>query len=739
MFHFNDFLVLRIVLAAAVLTTGALSPLWAQPVDLTGARPTIAVPRIEVSQAPTIDGDLSDAVWANAAIIDDFGQLEPVPGAPPSERTVVRIMYDENNFYFSVYAYDSEPEQIVVRSMARDGEIFTGDNVGFWLDPGPTRRDAYSFQFGPSGGRNDSLVLNNNTELEEWDPIWTLRTMRVADGWVAEVAVPFRSLSYAEGESDWGFDVTRDIPRRNEEMQWASRNPALDFTDVSQGGTLTGINNIAQGLGLDIQVYGVTRSKRDWHLPGDNFGISGTAGANIFYRITSSLTGTLTFNPDFSDAPLDPRQINTTRFSLFFPETRDFFLQDAGDFEFGGRGFARGFGGDRAVNNGRPFFSRNIGLVSGEQVSIIGGGKLSGEYAGFGIGALSVLTGDTATSDGQVLSVARVTRPVLGESRIGLVVTNGDPTGATDNSVVGGDFQYRNSNVFGGQIFQADAFVQRSFSSALGDDNSYGVSLNFPNEPWSGEFNFKEIGENFEPALGFANRTGIRYYQTGLSYQRRVVDSWILEWQVAADNVFVTDLNNHLETRENQFFLQIETVRDNEFEVEIFSAFEDVLEPFDLPGDIIVPMGGYSWTNIGGEFETSETRPFSIGIGFECCSLYNGSAYSTEIGFGYRPSAYFELETDWELTMLDMPAGSVDIHVVTTDAVINFSPDMNLALQAQWDNISRDFGLLARYRWEFIPGSELFVAFGQGAIISRNEFTAQRSELSIRLGHTFRM
>jgi hypothetical protein len=732
---------LKLSLASLFILLGICGPSSsaAQPVGLAGARPTIAVPRIDASQAPTIDGDLTDPIWANAAIIDDFGQVEPVPGAPPSERTIVRIMYDENNFYLNVYAYDSEPELIVVRSMARDGEIFRGDNISFFLDPGPTRRDAYSFQFSPSGGRNDSLILNNNSELDEWDPIWTLRTRRVTDGWVAEIAVPFRSLSYAEGESDWGFDIARDITRRNEELHWASRNPALNFTDVSQGGTLTGINNINQGLGLDVQVFGVTQSKHDWHLPNDEFGISGTAGANVFYKITSSLTGTLTFNPDFSDAPLDPRQINTSRFSLFFPETRDFFLQDAGAFEFGGRGFARGFGNDRAVNNGRPFFSRNLGLVNGEAVSIIGGGKLSGEYAGFGIGALSVLTGDTATSEGQVLSVARVTRPILNESRIGVVVTNGDPTGASDNTVIGGDFQYRDSNFLGNQVLQADVFFQRSFSNALGDDDSFGISLASPNEPWGGEINFKQIGENFEPALGFVNRTGIRSYEAGVTHLQRVQNSRVQEWEVFAEGLLVTDLDNNLESAEAQFFFQLQTVRDNSFEVEVFNAYENVLEEFDIPGDVIIPIGGYNWTNFGVEFETSDSRLFALSVGFECCSLYEGDAIATEVGIGYRPSAFFELEADWELTMIDLPLGSVDIHVVTSNAVINFTPDMSLALQAQWDNISRDLGFLARYRWEFIPGSELFVAFGQGAIISNRGITAQRSQLSVRIGHTFRL
>ncbi|MGY9105347.1 MAG: carbohydrate binding family 9 domain-containing protein [Alphaproteobacteria bacterium] len=711
----------------------------AQPVGLAGARPTITVPRIDASQAPEIDGDLSDPIWARAEIIDGFGQLEPRPGDNPTERTIVRIMYDENNFYFNVYAYDSEPDQIIVRTMERDGEIFTGDNVGFYLDPGPTRRDAYSFQFGPSGGRNDSLILNNNTELDEWDPIWILNTRRVPDGWVAEIAIPFRSLSYEEGESEWGFDVTRDIPRKLEEIQWANRNPALNFTDVSQGGTLTGINNVNRGMGLDIQVYGVSKSKHDWHIPGDEFGISGTAGGNAFYKITSSLTGTLTFNPDFSDAPLDARQVNTTRFSLFFPETRDFFLQDAGTFEFGGRGFARGFGNDRAVNNGRPFFSRNIGLVDGQSVSIIGGGKLSGEHGGFRVGALSVLTGNTPTTQGQVLSVARVTRPVFGESRFGFIVTNGDPTGATDNTLMGGDFQFRNTSFLGNQVIQADAFFQRSFSSTLGDDNSFGASLALPNQPWGGEINFKQIGENFEPALGFLNRTAFRSYEAGITHLQRFQDSWIQQWEISTEGLLVTNLDNHLESAEAQLFIQLRTRQDNSFEFEAFNAYENIPEAFDIADDIIIPANVYNWTNFGVEFETTDNRSLAFGVGFECCSLYNGNAISTEFGLNYRPNAFFEFAGDWELTMLELPSGSVDIHVVTGNAVINFTPNMNLVLQAQWDNISSDLGFLARYRWLFLPGSELFVAFGQGAVLSNRGITAQRSELSVRIGHTFRL
>jgi len=429
------------------------------------ARPTVAAVRIDVSEAPVIDADLSDPSWAKAAVLEDFLQRLPIPRGVPTERTVLRIMYDENNLYFAVYAYDSEPEQITVRSMSRDGPLFTGDSISITLDPGLTRRNAYNFEVGPSGGRGDSLVLNNSDELDEWDPIWAARARRVADGWVAEMAIPFRSLSYAEGQPDWGFDFSRNIRRKNEDIRWAHHNPAIDFNDVSQTGNLTGITNINQGNGLDLQIYGLTQIKRDWQIPGEDTGITGTAGANLFYKVTPALTATLTFNPDFSDAPLDARQINTTRFSLFFPETRDFFLQDAAAFEFGGENFG--------PNNGRPFVTRSIGLARGTPVSIVAGGKISGELAGLGIGAVGAYTSDTPTSRGQFLSALRLARPVLAVSRVGLILTHGDPTGVTENTVAGVDFQYRDSNLFGNSILRSDFYYERSFSSTRGHDDSF--------------------------------------------------------------------------------------------------------------------------------------------------------------------------------------------------------------------------------------------------------------------------
>jgi len=701
-------------------------------------RPAVPAVRIDTADAPVIDGDLSDAAWAKAPVIDDFRQRSPNPYEPATERTVVRILYDANRLYFSFYNYDSTPDQIVARNMQRDGQIFTSDSVMIYLDPGQTRRNAYNFEIGASGGRTDQLELNNTEELTEWDTIFDARARIVHDGWVAEFAIPFKSLSYEATQTTWGLDVARRIYHKNERVHWSGFNPALSFTDVSQTGDLVGIENVSQGIGLDVQVYGAPRMNLDSRLTQSRAGLNIAAGGNAFYKVTPALTNTLTVNPDFSDAPLDIRQVNTTRFSLFTPETRDFFLQDVGAFEFGGRSFGRN-SNDRASNNGRPFFSRNIGLVQGRQVSLPIGDKLSGQVAGFDVGAFSVLTDRTpAGQDGQLLSVARATRPILAESKFGFIVTNGDPTGLTDNTVTGADFQYRNSKLFGNKVLQADMLYSRSFSSAAGDDDSRAVSLNFPNEPWSGDFVFKQIGADFTPALGFVNRTAIRQYVATVAHLTRYRNTYLNTLEFATNLEFVTDLNNVPESRANDVLVRARSRAGDQITVRLINSFENVPAPFLLPRAVLVPLGRYDWTNVNVGLFTFNGRLLRLQADVTCCRFYDGDAVVTRVNLVFRPSTHFETSVGREANAIDLPTGRVDIHLATVDAVVNFTPVMQVALQAQYDNISENFALSARYRWEYRPGTELFVGVGQSALISNRGFVGQVTQATIRLGHTFR-
>jgi hypothetical protein len=683
--------------------------------------------RIDETEAPAIDGDPSDPVWARAEVIDDFTQVAPDVGAPATERTEVRILYDTNNLYVSIYSFHSMPEDIVLGIMRRDGTIWNADHVRINLDPGATRHNGYGFQVSSSGGRRDLYLQNNTGQFVNWDTLWTAKTRVLADGWVAEYAIPFRSLSYDPAQPEWGIEIYRTIRSKNENIRWSSYVPAITDRDVTLAGTLRGISNVSQGLGLDLYVYGTGRIEGDWQGSHPT-AVTGTGGATAFYRITPALTATLTHNPDFSDSPLDDRQVNITRFSLFFPETRDFFLRDAGAFEFGGGNF----GG----NNGLPYITRNIGLVNGKPVSIIAGGKVAGTYGGFDIGAVSALTADGPTSDGQVLTAVRLAHPVLEQSRVGMILTNGDPTGAHKSTLAGGDFQYR-TVLFGDKVFLWDSYYERTFSSTEPEDDSFGTALNFPNEPWRARLQFKEVGENFRPRLGFANRRGIRQSVGLLERRTRYADSFAREVAFTAIADAFTDLDNRMETREAEVSAFVELSTNDWMRVKVQNAYDALEEPFDLPNNIPVDAGTYDWTNYRFEFASSSARLVQITGSVECCSYYNGDILDLDFGLNVFTGRYFEFGSLYQVQMLDMPHGSVDIHILSLNSSIIFTPDMSLVLEAQWDNISHDFAFNARYRWEYSPGNEVFVAFGQTGSIEPNRFVAESAIFSIRLGRTF--
>jgi hypothetical protein len=701
------------------------------------ARAMARATRIETADAPLVDGDISDAVWARAQVItDEFRQVEPNAGDPPTERTEVRILYDADNLYIGFHGFDPEPDLIVSRIMTRDGNLGTGDNFRIYLDPSLTRRNGYVFEINPAGARMDALLQNNQDLLVEWDTLWDARARRTATGWTAEIAIPFRSLSYARGGTEWGLDFLRQIRRRAERIRWTSQATTIMFNDISQAGTLSGIGDANEGAGLDIQLYGRLRYKHDWEPDPGHGSLSGSGSANAYYKITPSLTGTATVNPDFSDSPLDERQVNTTRFSLFFPETRDFFLQDAAAFEFGGRDFINGQFGQNAPN-ARPFFSRNIGLVNGRPVTILGGAKLSGQYDDIGIGALSVVTNETSLIDRQVLSAARITKPVLAQSKLGLIVTNGDPTGQSENTVTGVDFQYRNSD-FLGYTLQSDMYYERSFSDLHEDDDSFGGVLYFPNEPVGGELRFKEVGEDFHPALGFANRTGIRDYGAALTHMTRFRGRYLRDMQFGTAHVMVTDLDNEVESRFSRLWIRTNTRNVDTTAFDILNYFEKVPAPFALPGGVIVPPGRYDWTNIRPFIDTTQGRPIVFVMTVECCSFYNGDYFKSDVQLIWRPNVQLELSPRWVGTWIDLPTGKVDIHVLSLNTAYNFTPDMQLLLQVQFDNISRNLGVSARYRWEYSPGNDVFIGFGQSALIPGTDFVAQSTQFSVRLGRTFR-
>ena len=721
-------------------------PLRAEDVsiDFQHYEPEAEIARIASDEAPKIDGDISDPVWSKATRIDRFYQTEPVRGAEPSETTVVYIAYDENNLYFAFFCGDSQPDKILATVMQRDRELWQDDNIRVYLDPYDSSRDAMAFLVNSLGTQMDMLIENNSNFYPEWDTIWDVEARRTDDGWTAEMAIPFRSISYDPGVDKWGFEIMRQIRHKNETVRWSQIDQFLPPWNVSEIGSITGLRDISQGLGLDVQAFGKFNYERDWMQRPRDDSFTPEASGNIFYRITPSLTGTLTLNTDFSDSPLDERQVNTGRFSLFFPETRDFFLQDRTIFEFGGRAMTPPL----TDINGLPFFTRKIGIVDDEIVDLIAGGKLSGRIGNLNVGALSVRMDNSENINAETLSVARLSAEVLDESRIGTILTHGDPDGTGRNTLAGVDFKYRNSDLFNRGRFLADFFYQRSFSNdvhgpAAGkDDDMFGFFLGYPNDFLRWYISGKEIGQRFDPALGFVNRRNIRDYNGDYVRRKRFGDGWIQWLEGGMLGNIVTDLDNDIETHKLTLLTGARNRIGDEIKVQASNLREVINQPFLIAGELRVPLGDYHFNQFYVALNSSNSRKLIADVEVTCCRIYDGDYLGLNTILEFRLSKYFRLTAKHNMEKFEMPSGKLTVHIGSLDSSINFTPDMQIDTQMQYDNISERFSFSARYRWFPRPETEVFIAVGQTADMKSNNFPghfdADQTQVTVRLGHTFR-
>ena len=712
--------------------------------DFQQYEPETDIARISTSEAPEIDGDISDLVWSKATRIDTFYQTEPVRGAEPSEITVVYMAYDENNLYFAFDCRVSQPDQILATVMQRDRELWQDNNIRVYLDPYDSARDAMAFLVNALGTQMDILMENNSNFYPEWDTIWDVEARRTDDGWTAEMAIPFRSISYDPGVDKWGFEIMRQIRHKNETVRWSQIDQFLPPWNVSEIGSITGIRDINRGLGLDVQAFGKINYERDWMQRPRDDSFTPEASGNIFYKITPSLTGTLTFNTDFSDSPLDERQVNTGRFSLFFPETRDFFLQDRTIFEFGGRAMTPPL----TEINGLPFFTRKIGIVNDEVVDLIAGGKLSGRVGNLNVGALSVRMDETDNIDAETLSVARLSADILEESRIGAILTHGNPDGTGRNTLAGVDFKYQNSNLFNRGRFLADIFYQRSFSddnhglTGGKDDDMFGFFLGYPNDFLRWFISGKEIGSRFEPALGFVNRRNIRDYNGDYVRRKRFRDGWLQWWEGGVIGNIVTDLDNDIETHKLSLVTAIRNQIGDEFKVQASNRREVIHQPFLIAGELPVPLGDYHFNQFSVVLNSTNSRKFIADLEVTCCRIYDGDYLGLNTALELRLSKYFRLTAKHNMEKFELPAGDLTVHIASLDSSINFTPDMQIDTQMQYDNISERFSFSARYRWFPRPETEVFVAVGQTADMKSSgfpgHFDPDQTQVTIRLGHTFR-
>jgi len=653
---------------------------------------------VQVGNEPKIDGVLDDPTWSKASPISEFHQFRPNDHGVPSQKTEAQLARDHEFIYVAFRVYDTEVEKMVAKGLIQGQDFFSDERVAIMLDTFKDRRNSYFFQVNPNGIRRDAL-LGNDYFIDEWDTIWYAASKVHDWGWTVEVAIPLKSIAFDPDQTTWGLNLTRVSPRRGEEVAWSSldRN-----TNPSAFGYIENMRDFTQGHGIQLNPS-ISINHFDDQDNGSDTKLEPSLTA--FYNVTPNLTAGLTINTDFSGTEVDERQINLGRFSLFFPEKRDFFLRDASIFEFGG-----------LDSNARPFFSRRIGLPDeGTPLDLQTGLKLTGRAGDWNIGALAIQQDVIDPEFDDELFVGRITRNVGKESEVGIINTVGDPNSDSDNSLVGVDYTYRNSQFLGDQRLRTNIWYQESNTDGFNDQQrAFGAQINYPNYKYSGFLDVRRIEENFNPALGFVNRTGVNQVDGQFRYRHRLENNywqWLrgrvqyfrserIDGGIQSENITLNLFEGF--SKENDFFTLF-----------AFQQTEGLTESFTLPGDILVPAGIYKSNRYGVFLETGQQRVWSGEFEIVNGDFFGGRRLLIGSELEWKPSKHFLANVTYEQNDVKLSTGEFTSRL--------YSARMNVAFNNKWawlnliqgDNVSDTISINSRIRYQPRADREFFLVFNQ--------------------------
>jgi hypothetical protein len=707
-----------------------------QPVRALAGAPTARARH--TTETIRIDGRLDETVWQTADAIGPLRQREPIENSDPSEQTSVRVLYTDTALYMAVDCQERSIQGIVSTQLTRDADLDVDDHITVVLDPFLDHRNGFYFQVNPAGARADGQVSNNSESLDhDWDGIWNAAA-RISDkGWIAEIEIPFKTLRFKPGQSTWGFNVERQITRRQETDRWAAPRQNIWIGNLAEAGRLEGLEGIRQGLGLDVRPYlsgGEQNSDEDV-----------TGGLDIFQNITPNLNAAVTINTDFAETEADIRQVNLTRFPLFFPEKRTFFLEGAGVFDVAGLANTADL---------RPFFSRRIGLVesvTGDNIEIPlrVGAKLSGRQSDYNIGVLDVVTGsehDPALPGGfvdhQNLFASRVSRNLFQQSWVGAIVTHGNPTGAGSNTLLGADARFATSTFRGNQnLSLALYWLGTDDEASRTRGGAGGFLIDYPNDRWDVALSWKQIGTDFRPALGFVPRVAIRKTDLNVAFQPRPGRWGIRQFFFEFRPTYITSLENRVENwRVFTAPFNARTESGEHLEWNYIPEFEHLDAPFEIAPGVVIPAGSYQWTRFRAEANTATKRSWVVDAAVWWGGFYAGTRRQLELGLTLKPSTHVALSLQTERNDVHLPEGSFYTQVLTLRADYNFTPNVSWANLAQYDNQSRIAGLQSRFRWILQPGNDLFLVVNRGWVRTLDDprFEPSFDRGSAKLQYTFR-
>ena len=665
-----------------------------------------------------IDGILSESFWQQATIATGFRQKEPDEGAAATERTEVRVVYDDNVLYIGVMAYDNEPEKIISRILERDrvmgrsafngNPAFSGDDgIAILLDPFHDHRNAVVFATNANGAEFDALISDEGKVFNvDWRAIWRVEAKRVPQGWSAEFAIPFRTLRYPSGAGDepWGFNVFRSIRRKNEDVLWSAWSRDNEgFARVSKAGHLYGMRDLPRpGMNLEVKPFMLSSGAEQV----DEFSkkISDgkfEAGLDAKWEVRPGMLLDLTLNTDFVQVEADDQQINLTRFNLFFPEKRDFFLENAGIFEFGSRGFG-----------GPPpfilFFSRNIGIAGSHEVPVIGGARLTGKMGRQSLGFLNIVTDDFSNADVSAartnFSVARIKRDIGNNNNVGLIATD-RRTRDTANSTLGLDWSFWLTKRLNFTGYAAQMFTK----GEGGDDGAYQVSFDYTADKW-GFFNeFVSIGPDARADLGFITRTGIRKFQQTfrVSPRPKVFGLRMINIFMRGDRYTTTDG----EIQDWSYGPNI-TFNWNSGEslgLSFSDGFTRLNDGFDLAGRVPVPAGDYDDRSVRVTFSTSSNRKFAFSSGVSRDKTFGGTLTNFNAGADVAMNAHLAFGLSYSHNRVELPNGEFNADIGRLRLSYAFSTRLFLNTLMQYNRLENTISTNFRLNYIHSPGSDIYL------------------------------
>ena len=673
------------------------------------------------SEQITLDGKLDEPFWKNIIGINDFLMQEPIEGGKPTENTIIKIAYDENYLYIGAVLYDSEPDGIKAFKMRKDAPLNTDDRFMWILDTYLDGRNAYFFEINPRGLMGDGLLsIGQGRSLnKDWDGIWRPWTFIGDFGWSTEIRIPFHTLNFDPKISTWGINFQRTVRRKNEEILWSGHKRNQGLYRPQDAGRLTGLSNISQGLGLEVVGYAKGEGSKVQKNLGEGYDKNGNidGGLDINYNITTGLKASVTLNTDFAETEVDERQINLTRFPIRFPEKRDFFLEGANIYRF-------------ASSSGvYPYFSRKIGLQSGNPIPILYGGRIIGKIGKVEVAAQQVKTRETDLLNSEDFSVVRLKQNFWKESSMGILYTrrhteNGEqlPEPVKDRNTLGVDLSLNTSTFLKNQNLQFQAFAVihnpnnlDEINNNIWDRSARGLRFNFPNDPWSGSLSYREFGVSYDPAVGFSRRNSFRRVEPRIRFSPILENSSLireLQWELSFENLMSLQWKK-LTQNIRLTPLSIRFESGDEISYQIIRNFERLEYNFNILGDnsVIIPIGDYSNWSHQIELETANFRKIVYEIELNIEGFWSGNRTEYQNNLIFRPFPGINLSLGYNHSNVNLKEGKFKTNLIRFLGDFDFSPFISFSSNIQYDDISKQIGMNNRFKYTITPGSDIYFVY----------------------------